>query len=154
VVRPRRFVPAASLDSHSGIAFQHVRTCTWRSCRAEPALRSLRRCAPRKSIGVEWAVLSACDTGLGELRTGEGVLGLRRSFQVAGARTLVMSLGRVKDDASRDWMGRLYNARFSGRSTSDSIREASLAMLRSARKEGRSTHPFYWGAFVGVGDWR
>jgi len=104
--------------------------------------------------GVDWVVLSACETGLGDVEAGEGVLGLRRSFRIAGAATLITSLWRVKDDASRDWMTALYNGRLSGLSTAEAVRNASLAMLKSARKVGRSTHPFYWGAFVATGDWR
>ena len=62
--------------------------------------------------GVEWAVLSACDTGVGEIKAGEGVFGLRRAFQVAGARTVVMSLWSVDDQATRAWMRALYEGRF------------------------------------------
>jgi CHAT domain-containing protein len=105
--------------------------------------------------GVEWAVLSGCETGAGDVLAGEGVLGLRRAFQVAGARTLVMSLWKVDDDATRAWMRELYRARLERRlSTSDAVREASLAVLRELRKNGESTHPFLWGAFVAAGDWR
>ena len=103
---------------------------------------------------VEWVVLSGCETGLGELRPGEGVLGLRRSFEIAGAGSLITSLWPVDDDAARLWMEKLYRARLDGRSTAESVREASLGMLREARAHHNSTHPFSWGAFVGVGDWR
>lgn len=105
--------------------------------------------------GVDWAVLSACGTGLGELRTGEGVLGLRRAFQLAGARTLITSLWPVEDEAARMWMNRLYQARLTpGMSTAEAVREASLGMLQQRRSRGLSTHPFFWGAFVAAGDWR
>jgi CHAT domain-containing protein len=105
--------------------------------------------------GVEWAVLSACETGVGEVRAGEGVFGLRRAFQVAGARTLIMSLWSVEDEATRAWMKALYEARLRERlDTAESVRAASLKVLADRRARGESTHPFYWGAFVAVGDWR
>ena len=62
--------------------------------------------------GVEWAVLSGCDTGVGEVRAGEGVFGLRRAFQVAGVQTVIMSLWPVEDQATRQWMTTLYDSRF------------------------------------------
>lgn len=105
--------------------------------------------------GVEWAVLSACDTGVGEIRAGEGVFGLRRAFQVAGARTVVMSLWSVDDQATRAWMRALYEGRFERKlSTADAVHAASLGLLRERRAKGQSTHPFYWAAFVAAGDWR
>lgn len=105
--------------------------------------------------GVEWAVLSACDTGVGEIRAGEGVFGLRRAFQVAGARTVIMSLWSVDDQATRAWMRALYEGRLQrGLSTADAVHHASLATLRDRRARGLSTHPFYWAAFVAAGDWR
>jgi tetratricopeptide (TPR) repeat protein/CHAT domain-containing protein len=102
----------------------------------------------------EWVVLSACETGVGRVQTGEGVLGLRRAFEVAGARTLVMSLWPVDDAAARGWMRRLYETRLRGLTTSEAMRQASLETIRARRRAGRSTHPFYWGAFVAAGDWR
>jgi CHAT domain-containing protein/Tfp pilus assembly protein PilF len=104
--------------------------------------------------GVEWAVLSACGTGVGPVQTGEGVLGLRRAFQIAGARTVIMSLWPVGDVPARQWFRRLYEGRFSGLSTAESVRGASLALLTARRKAGVSTHPFYWGGFIASGDWR
>lgn len=105
--------------------------------------------------GVEWAVLSACDTGLGEIRAGEGVFGLRRAFQVAGARTVIMSLWPVDDQATRTWMRALYEARFRrGLSTADAVHSASVTVLRERRVKKQSTLPMYWAAFVAAGDWR
>ena len=105
--------------------------------------------------GVEWAVLSACDTGVGVVHAGEGVFGLRRAFQVAGVRTVIMSLWSVDDQAARAWMQALYEGRLRDRlSTAEAVRAASLALLRDRRARGQSTHPFYWAAFVAVGDSR
>ena len=105
--------------------------------------------------GVEWAVLSACDTGLGEVRAGEGVFGLRRAFQVTGVRTTIMSLWSVEDGATRRWMRALYNGRLAKNlSTVDAVREASLTVLRERRAAGQSGHPFFWAAFVAAGDWQ
>ncbi|MBI1950905.1 MAG: CHAT domain-containing protein, partial [Acidobacteria bacterium] len=104
---------------------------------------------------VEWAVLSACDTGAGEVQAGEGVLGLRRAFQVAGARTVIMSLWPVEDESARQWMQALYEGRLlKALSTAEAVREASLHLLRTRREKEASAHPFYWGAFVAAGDWR
>ena len=105
--------------------------------------------------GAEWVVLSGCDTGAGDLRSGEGVLGLRRAFQEAGARTVIASLWPVDDNEARDWMGTLYRTRFrAGKSTAESVRAADLSQLAARRKAGKSTHPFYWAGFVAAGDWR
>lgn len=100
------------------------------------------------------AVLSACDTGLGTIKAGEGVFGLRRAFQVAGARTVIMSLWSVDDQATRAWMRALYEGRLSKQlNTADAVRGAALSVLQQRRLSGQSTHPFYWAAFVAAGDW-
>jgi CHAT domain-containing protein len=105
--------------------------------------------------GTEWAVLSACNTGAGQIKAGEGVFGLRRAFQIAGARTIIMSLWSVEDRATRIWMRDLYDARFSKHlSTADAVHEASLRMLQDRRAHHRSTQPFFWAGFVAAGDWR
>jgi len=99
-------------------------------------------------------VLSACDTGLGEVRSGEGVLGLRRAFQIAGAGTLIMSLWTVRDEDATEWMRALYEARFNRLDTSQAMRRAGMRIVESRRQDGRSTHPAAWGAFVAYGAWR
>jgi CHAT domain-containing protein/tetratricopeptide (TPR) repeat protein len=105
--------------------------------------------------GTEWAVLSACDTGLGQIQAGEGVFGLRRAFQIAGAATVIMSLWSVEDQPTRLWMRALYEARLrQGASTAAAVQQAARAVLQSRRSQGQSTHPFYWAAFVAAGDWR
>ncbi len=105
--------------------------------------------------GVEWAVLSACETARGDITTGEGVLGLRRAFQIAGVRTVVMSLWAVEDEAARDWMAALYRSRLErGLGTAEAVRAANLECLAARRKLGLSTHPYYWAGFIAAGDWR
>lgn len=105
--------------------------------------------------GVDWAVLSACESGAGRVRPGEGVLGLRRAFEVAGVRTLIMSLWPVSDEWAKVWMSSLYRARLeSGAGTAEAVRRASLEVLERRRREGLSTEPYYWAGFVATGDWR
>ena len=106
-------------------------------------------------LGVEWAVLSGCDTGAGKLLAGEGVFGLRRAFQMAGARTVIMSLWPVDDEATRSWMKSLYREHLAkGKSTAEAVKAASLTALSKRRSAGLSTHPFYWSGFIAAGDWR
>jgi CHAT domain-containing protein/tetratricopeptide (TPR) repeat protein len=121
----------------------------------EDGILSAEEIASLDLSGVEWAVLSACDTGVGEIKAGEGVFGLRRAFQLAGARTLIMSLWSVDDEATRSWMRSLYTGRLESHlDTAEAVRQASLEVLRDRRKRNVSTHPFYWAAFVAAGDWR
>ncbi len=103
----------------------------------------------------DWAVLSACDTGLGEVTRGEGILGLRRAFQLAGVRTVLMSLWPVEDDAAREWMVALYRARWAeGLGTAAAVRAACLERLAALRSAGAPTSPADWAGFVAAGDWR
>ena len=93
--------------------------------------------------------LSACDTGLGEVRNGEGVYGLRRAFVLAGAETLVMSLWPVSDRVTRETMTAYYTALRQGIGRGDALRLAKLAMLKLHGRE----HPFYWASFIQSGEW-
>jgi CHAT domain-containing protein len=121
----------------------------------EDGILTAEEIASLNLTNVEWAVLSACDTGVGEVRVGEGVFGLRRAFEVAGARTLIMSLWPVEDETTRHWMKALYDNRIAkGMSTIDAVHEANLQVLRQRREAGLSTHPAYWAGFIASGDWQ
>lgn len=100
-------------------------------------------------------VLSACQTALGESSSGEGMLGLRRSFSQAGARTVVSSLWRVRDDSTRELMRRFYARRWErGEGKLAALRGAQLEMLAENRARFGDPLPAAWGAFVLSGDWR
>jgi CHAT domain-containing protein len=118
---------------------------------------------------VELATLSACETGLGLTAGGEGVLGLQRSFQLAGARTTVTSLWEVPDAATRALMVEFYeNLWVKKLPRGEALRQAQLMMLREGVDRGvnRGVNrvgpdevtgclpPYYWAAFVLSGDWR
>ena len=79
--------------------------------------------------GTKLVTLSACDTGVGEVRNGEGVYGLRRAFVLAGAETIVMSLWPVSDYLTREMMTAYYTGLRAGLGRGDALRHAKLAML-------------------------
>ncbi|MGD8627543.1 MAG: CHAT domain-containing protein [bacterium] len=101
--------------------------------------------------GTDLVVLSACETGLGEVQAGEGVYGLRRAFQMAGARTVVSALWPVSDEATAGLMSRLYLE--AGPGLAYELKEAQLRSIDLLRKAGATDHPFTWAAFIAVGDW-
>ena len=103
--------------------------------------------------GLEVAALSACDTGLGTVAAGEGVFGLRRALEIAGARTVLMSLWSVPDESGREWMTRFYEFNLAGDSVQQASHKASLELLELLRQEDGSTHPYLWAGFVTAGDW-
>jgi CHAT domain-containing protein len=96
--------------------------------------------------GTRLVVLSACETGLGDMLIGEGVFGLRRSFVLAGAQTLVLSLWKVPDDQTKELMVDFYGRILSGKGRAEALREAQLAI-----KE-KHPNPYYWGAFICQGN--
>jgi CHAT domain-containing protein len=129
--------------------------------------------------GTELVVLSACETGLGNTAGGEGLLGLQRAFQVAGAKTVVASLWSVPDQATKSLMVRFYENLWNKKMGKlEALREAQHWMLEHGAEQpemkremaarglsvvertedgGQRTGrlpPYYWGAWVLSGDWR
>ena len=124
--------------------------------------------------GVELAILSACETGLGKTAGGEGLLGLQRAFQLAGARTVVASMWKVPDLATKELMTRYYENIWEKKMGKlEALREAQLWMLKEGKKRGidaetedtkdapkpavvetgNRMQPLYWGAWVLSGAW-
>jgi CHAT domain-containing protein len=99
--------------------------------------------------GTKLVVLSACETGVGEVKNGEGVQGLRRALVLAGSESQVMSLWPVSDTGAKEVMIRYYRALRRGAGRSEGLRQVQLQMLRNRRRQ----HPFYWAAFIQSGAW-
>ena len=102
--------------------------------------------------GTDLVVLSACETGLGKVEQGEGVYGLRRAFQMAGAKTVVSSLWQVPDIQTMTFMKDLYAQRAS--TYPELMQKVMLKRINELRLRGMPTHPFSWAGFVATGDWR
>ncbi|MBE7385078.1 MAG: CHAT domain-containing protein [Leptolyngbya sp. SIO1E4] len=102
-------------------------------------------------FGTQLVVLSACDTGLGDISNGEGVYGLRRAFALAGAESQLLSLWQVDDFGTQSLMARYYENLTAGMGRSGALREVQLEMIEQG---GEYSHPYYWAAFVLTGDWR
>ena len=99
--------------------------------------------------GTKLVVLSACDTGIGEVKNNEGVYGLRRAFFLAGTESLVMSLWSVSDQVTRELMTDYYKNLKQGIGRGAALRKVQLEMLKKNNRQ----HPFYWAAFIQSGEW-
>jgi CHAT domain-containing protein len=100
-------------------------------------------------LGTQMAVLSACDTGQGNLSAGEGVYGLRRALVLAGSESQVISLWQVQDAPTKNLMVSYYEQLLQGKGRSEALREVQLTML----KDEQTAHPYYWAPFIQSGDW-
>lgn len=133
----------------SGLALAGVNTWSrggFLPAEAEDGLLTAEDVTGLDLLDTELVVLSACETGLGEVRIGEGVFGLRRAFVLAGARRLVMSLWKVPDQHTQELMVAFYRDLLEGRAVPEALRLAQRAM------RDRYRHPYYWGAFIYQGD--
>lgn len=98
--------------------------------------------------GTKLVVLSACDTGVGEVKNGEGVYGFRRALVLAGSETQIMSLWPVEDKATGMLIG-YYRRLLAGEGRGEALRQIQLERL----KDRKLRHPYYWSSFIQVGEW-
>ena len=100
--------------------------------------------------GVELVVLSACNTGLGEIHAGEGIRGLRRAFQIAGADLVMSTLWYIPDESIPEMMTQAYSTRLDN--FHDALRASQIRMIESEREGSAGFKPYLWGAFVIYGN--
>jgi CHAT domain-containing protein/tetratricopeptide (TPR) repeat protein len=131
----------------SGLAFAGANTLDGGN--GENGLLSALEAANLDLHGAQLVVLSACETGLGQVQSGNGVYGLRRAFEIAGAESQVMSLWKVNDLATRDLMIAFYKQLTAGSGRAASLRAVQLDLLKSRER----SHPYYWASFITAGDW-
>ncbi|MDJ0674408.1 MAG: CHAT domain-containing protein [Calothrix sp. MO_167.B42] len=107
-------------------------------------------------VGTKLVVFSACNTGLGDVKSGEGIYGLRRALVIAGSQSQLISLWKVDDNPTKDLMVAYYNKLLGKQGRSQALRQTQLDMLNGKlRGENKKyDHPYYWAAFIPSGDWR
>jgi CHAT domain-containing protein/Tfp pilus assembly protein PilF len=141
--------PGGSIENpllRSGLAFAGANL---RNGKGEDGILTALEASGLNLWGTKLVVLSACDTGVGAVRSGEGVYGLRRAFTLAGAESLVMSLWPISDFTTRTLMTSYYQNLKQGMGRGEALRQVQLDML----KKNPKLHPFYWANFIQSGDW-
>lgn len=100
-------------------------------------------------LNADMVVLSACETGIGELQRGEGIISLARGFSYAGAKSIITTLWSVNDEKTKELMERFYTYIQAGRTKDVALRKAKLDFIQQYKSKA---HPFYWAAFIPIGD--
>jgi CHAT domain-containing protein len=100
--------------------------------------------------GTQLVVLSACETGLGDVKTGDGVYGLRRALVIAGSQTQLLSLWQVDDGGTKDLMAKYYQKIKDKKGRHAALRETQLEFLKNPKYQ----HPYYWASFIPSGNWQ
>jgi CHAT domain-containing protein/Tfp pilus assembly protein PilF len=100
-------------------------------------------------FGTKLVVLSACETGIGEVHNGDSVYGLRRALVLAGSESQVMSLWKVSDEGTQELMAAYYTRLQRAEGRTEALRQVQLEMIRGEKRK----HPFYWASFIQSGAW-
>jgi CHAT domain-containing protein/Tfp pilus assembly protein PilF len=130
----------------SGLVLAGAASAGSSQVRLDTALVTALELAGADLWGTQLVVLSACDTGRGDVRLGQGVYGLRRALVAAGAETVVMSLWKVDDETTRALMESYYRNLLAGKGRTAAL-GAAMQELRAARP-----HPYFWAPFISSGN--
>ncbi len=104
------------------------------------------------TLNADMVFLSACETGIGKLQRGEGIVSLARAFAYAGAKSIVTTLWKVNDEKARDLAIAFYAQLRAGKRKDEALRLAKLSYLEKQKGRGPGAHPFFWAGFIGIGD--
>ncbi|MEZ4963118.1 MAG: CHAT domain-containing protein, partial [Saprospiraceae bacterium] len=104
------------------------------------------------SLNADLVVLSACETGTGEVQVGDGISSLSRAFIFAGAKSVFATLWQVSDAKTKDLMVYFYKNLQQGKSKDEALRLAKLEFLKRNKGQGGFDHPFFWAGMIGIGD--
>ncbi|PHN02202.1 CHAT domain-containing protein [Flavilitoribacter nigricans] len=104
------------------------------------------------SLNADLVVLSACETGIGELQRGEGIISLARGFSYGGAKSLVTSLWNVNDRSTKEIMEAFYDYLAQDLGKHEALRQAKLAYLERHKDASYFQSPYYWAAYIPIGD--
>ncbi|NJL75556.1 MAG: CHAT domain-containing protein [Saprospiraceae bacterium] len=102
------------------------------------------------NLNADMVVLSACETGIGELRLGEGIISLARGFSYAGAKSIITTLWSVDDETTQKLMTQFYTHLKVGMAKDAALRQAKIDFLNT--NSSLKAHPFYWATFIPIGD--
>lgn len=114
----------------------------------EDGIVTAEEIASLRLSNTELVVLSACNTGVGDIKKGEGVMGLRRAFAAAGAQTLIMTLWSVPDVQTKELMQNFYTTWLSGKTKNEALRKGQIQMIDEMEKKYGYAPPSHWAAFV------
>jgi CHAT domain-containing protein len=147
-VRYVHFATHGLLDARSPLDSALVMAAPERAQSADDGLLRAWEVRDRLHLDADLVALSACDSGLGREATAEGLIGLARAFQHAGARSVLASLWAISDRSTARFMESFYTRLRAGDARDRALQEAQVA----SRREG--AHPYHWAAFQLSGDWR
>jgi len=134
----------------SGLALSQPEALGWKIEESDNGLWQAWEIFEQPRLNADLVVLSACQTGMGQEVQGEGIIGLTRAFQHAGAKSLVVSLWEVSDASTAELMIAFHREFRRGASKDVALRKA----MEVVRRNPKWRHPFYWSPFILVGDWQ